>query len=71
MTARLWTPEQRAQQSQKIRQWQPWNKSTGARTPEGKARASRNAYKGGNRALVRGMYAVLREQERELQGLFN
>ncbi|WP_411725818.1 hypothetical protein [Methyloglobulus sp.] len=60
MAVRLWTPEQRAQQSQKIGQWQPWNKSTGARTAKGKAIASRNAYKGGHRALMRGMYAVLR-----------
>lgn len=67
MAARSWTPEQRAQQSQKIGQWQPWLKSTGARTPEGKARASRNAYKGGNRALMRGLYALLREQKRRLK----
>ena len=63
MAARPWTAEQRAQQSQKIRQWQPWNKSTGARTPEGKARASRNAYKGGNRGLMRQLMALLREQK--------
>lgn len=67
MAARSWTPEQRAQQSQKIRQWQPWNKSTGARTPEGKDKASRNAYKGGNRALMRGLYAILREQGNSLK----
>ena len=31
-----WTPERKARQSQLIQSWQPWNKSTGARTPEGK-----------------------------------
>jgi hypothetical protein len=62
MAARHWTPEQRAQQSKKIRQWQPWNSATGARTPEGKATASRNAFKGGVRAMMRGMSALLREQ---------
>lgn len=63
MAARLWTLEQRAQQSQKIRQWQPWIKSTGARTSEGKAIVSRNAYKGGNRALMRQLIVLLREQK--------
>jgi hypothetical protein len=60
--ARHWTPEQRAQQSAKIRQWQPWTRSTGARTPEGKAVSSRNAYRGGLRAGLRDMCKVLRAQ---------
>ena len=47
MMARKWTAEQRAQQAEKIRQWQPWQHSTGARTLEGKAIASHNAFKGG------------------------
>ena len=62
MAAREWTPEQRAKQSAKIRQWQPWAKATGARTPDGKAIASRNAYKGGVRVMLREMSALLREQ---------
>lgn len=33
-------------QAEAIRQWQPWNKSTGPRTKKGKARSSRNADKG-------------------------
>jgi hypothetical protein len=66
MAARQWTPEQRAQQSAKIRLWQPWTRSTGARTPEGKARSSRNAYKGGMRSMLREMAALLREQREGL-----
>jgi hypothetical protein len=46
----------------KKRQWQPWNSSTGARTPEGKAVVSRNAFKGRIRARLRGMSALLRGQ---------
>lgn len=42
MAARRWTAEQRAQQAAKIHQWQPWTRSTGARTPEGKAICSKN-----------------------------
>ncbi len=62
MAARMWTPQQRAQQSAKIRLWQPWTRSTGARTHEGKAVSSRNAYKGGWRAQLRELSALLRQQ---------
>jgi len=44
-----WTPERRARQAQKIREWKPWQKSTGPRTPEGKRKVSQNAYKHGFR----------------------
>ena len=45
MAARNWTPEQRAKQAAIIHGWQPWKHSTGARTPDGKARSSRNAFR--------------------------
>ncbi len=60
---RHWTTAERAKQSALIQTWQPWNSSTGAKTPEGKAASSRNAYKHGNRSLAREMAAVLREQK--------
>jgi hypothetical protein len=63
MAARHWTPEQRAQQAAKISQWQPWTKSTGARTPEGKAASSQNAYKGGFREELRQLARLLREYQ--------
>lgn len=53
MAARKWTPEQRAAQANKIREWRPWQHSTGARTPHGKAIVSRNAYRGGMRPFLR------------------
>jgi len=40
-----WTAERRARQAMLIHTWQPWKKSTGPRTPEGKSKSSRNAYK--------------------------
>ena len=40
-----WTPERQARQSAAIHGWQPWAYSTGARTPEGRARSSRNAFR--------------------------
>ena len=60
---RHWTTEERVRQSQLIQCWQPWNKSTGARTPEGKAVSSRNAHKGGIRSICR-------EMNREMNILF-
>lgn len=60
--ARQWTTEQRAQQSEKIKQWKPWEKSTGAKTFEGKAISSRNAFKGGIRAMLREIAVFFREQ---------
>ena len=49
--ARQWTEEQRARQAALIRSWQPWTRSTGARTPEGKRISSMNVLVGNaNRA---------------------
>ena len=58
---RHWTVEERSKQSQLIQNWQPWNKSTGARTPEGKAISSRNAHKGGVRSICREMNTLFRD----------
>ena len=58
-----WTPERRARQAELIRQWRPWEKSTGPSSPEGKKRASQNAWKGGVRPELRELAALLRELE--------
>jgi len=58
-----WTAERRARQAELIRQWQPWKHSTGPTSVSGKARASRNADKGGTRAQIRELAALLRELE--------
>ena len=63
MAARQWSKEQKLKQSEAIRQWQPWQSSTGATTAVGKAKVSKNAFKGGYRPLVRELSAVLREQK--------
>lgn len=65
-----WTPERRAQQSAAIQRWQPWAQSTGPRSPEGKARAARNADKGGEwretRDLIKEMNQLMRQQREAL-----
>jgi hypothetical protein len=37
-----WTDERRAKQAEAIRRWQPWEKSIGPRTLEGRAKTGRN-----------------------------
>jgi hypothetical protein len=46
---RVWTPEQRAEQSRKMRERKIWLASTGPKTLAGKQKSSRNAYKHGGR----------------------
>ena len=58
-----WSPESRQKQAEAIRKWSPWTKSTGPRTEEGRARSSRNAWKGGLRASLGTYRDVLRQIE--------
>ena len=59
-----WSPERRARQALAIRNWQPWRKSTGPRTQDGKARSARNALKHGLRS--RATIEARREDRRVL-----
>jgi hypothetical protein len=68
-----WTDARRAQQAKAIRQWRPWEHSTGPRTVGGKARVARNAYRGGqqqkDRALVTALNGLIRDQRAGLEKL--
>ena len=60
-----WTPERRARQAELIRQWQPWQQSTGPKTMGGKAASSRNAFKGTERVLLRRLARLLKTRNIE------
>ena len=61
-----WTPERRKRQAESIKNWRPWDKATGPKTPEGKAASKMNGYKGGTwkqiREAQKALNAALREQ---------
>lgn len=46
-----WTDERRRKQAETIKQWKPWEKSTGPRTQEGKDKTRLNALKHGQYSL--------------------
>jgi hypothetical protein len=53
MPARQWTEAQKARQRELIHTWKPWQHSTGAKTPEGKAVSSKNAVNYSVREVMR------------------
>ena len=69
--ATTWTPERRARQAELIRQWKPWAKSTGPRSPEGRERVSRNAWTGGHRAQLRELTKMVNAEVRVSRELVN
>ena len=68
-----WTEERKAQQRAAIQRWKPWRRSTGPRSPVGKARVARNAYRGGvrqeQREFARTFRAVLEKHTNVLESL--
>lgn len=62
-----WTEERKQRQRELIQTWKPWEKSTGAKTLQGKARSSRNAYKTGAseiKTMLKELNRLLREERR-------
>lgn len=67
---RNWTLEQRQRQRELIQSWKPWTKSTGAKTPEGKRRSSKNSFKTGKsletREMLKQLNKLLKAQKKLL-----
>ena len=63
-----WTPERRKRQIEAIRRWSLWGKSTGPKSPEGKAAVARNAWTVSHlpmlRKAVSQMNQVIRQQRK-------
>jgi len=64
-----WTPERRQRQSDLIRHWKPWAKSTGPKTNEGKSTVASNAWRGGRREQLRALSMRVKEEIRQAREL--
>jgi hypothetical protein len=80
MAARNWTPEQREAQAQRIRQYKPWELSTGAKTSKGKRKVARNGIKHGCSvrmtreayiSLIRSMCPALADDSELIESMVN
>ena len=69
ITKNGWTTERRQRQAELIRTWQPWVKSTGPRSLEGKERVAANAWRGGHRAQLRELTKMVNAECRQAREL--
>ena len=60
-----WTLERRRRQAELIRNWRPWEQSTGPKTPEGRLQVARNAWRGGHRQKLRELSTMVNEEIRQ------
>jgi hypothetical protein len=60
------TPEHRAIKAALIRNWKPWERSTGPKSPEGKQSSAVRGYKGRERVMMRDLARALKRQQKGL-----
>lgn len=67
-----WTDARRKRHAQAIYRWRPWEQATGPKTPAGKARCARNAYRGSqrdeSRRLARDVRHLMAQMAQVLDG---
>ena len=61
------TPEEIERRRQRIHEVKPWEKSTGAKTAEGKMRSSQNALKHGRYSIQYPLRVLARWEEQEIE----
>ena len=66
--AKGWTPERRKKQSEAIRRWKPWSKSSGPKSLPGKAIVAGNAWSGGEWLKLRQAIKALNQAMRDQRG---
>ena len=49
--------------------WKPWERSTGPRSAEGKAKVARNPWKGGKYQMLREVVRIVRQQLKQARDL--
>jgi len=64
-----WTAERRKRQAELIRTWEPWAKSTGPKSPAGRQRVGRNAFKGGHWLQLRELSKMVNSEIRQAREL--
>jgi len=69
--AKGWTLERRKRQSEAIKRWKPWEKSTGPKSSEGKAAVAGNAWTGGQRQKLRDLASLVNAEIRQARELVN
>ena len=70
MSKNGWTPERRKRQAELIRNWKPWEQSTGPKSEEGIETSKMNARKhGGYSADTKALYRLLRKHRSVLNDL--
>ena len=57
-----WTLERRQRQAELIRSWKPWERATGPRSTEGKAKVARNPWRGGHRQQFRELARMVNQE---------
>lgn len=57
-----WTLERRAKQAELIRTWRPWERATGPRSTEGKAKVARNPWRGAHRQQFRELARLVNDE---------
>ncbi len=61
------TPEHRELRAQLIRQWRPWEESTGPKSQEGKQKSAKRGFKGNHRGLLLNLRKLLKSQAMSLE----